>query len=226
MINAVEQFQFMSSKIGVSIIEDNKSIRENVSKYISYSDDMEIISAFDSIETFIAFGSSKSASRSDLLLLDIGLPGKSGLQGIPLILEQQPTIDIVMLTTYEEEEMILKALCLGAVGYISKKTSLADITDGLRIVNSGGSYMSPMIAREIFNHFGKANTKIKKPNILSNRQLDVLTKLVDGKTYNVIAAELNISIDTVKSHIKKLYRVLHVQNKAEAISKYLKGEIN
>lgn len=225
MNHAALQIATMSSKISVSIIEDNKSIRENVSKYITYSDDMEVLSAFDSIESYLEYGAKKQAILSDLLLLDIGLPGKSGLEGIPLILEQQPGIDIVMLTTYEEEEIILKALCLGAVGYISKKTSLADITEGLRIVHNGGSYMSPMIAREIFNHFGKPKPNTDKPNILSPRQNDVLKKLVDGKTYQAIAIELNISVYTVKTHIKKLYRVLHVQNKAEAISKFLKGEI-
>ena len=227
MLSLAIEFQYMSSKIGVSIIEDNKSIRENVSKYISYSEDMEITAAFDSVEAFLttANNDNEDAPVSDLLLLDIGLPGKSGLEGIPLILERYPTVDIVMLTTYEEEEIILKALCLGAVGYISKKTSLADITNGLRIVNNGGSYMSPMIAREIFNHFAKPKAFKNKPNLLSPRQQDILEKLVDGKTYQVIAKELSISVETVKSHIKKLYKVLHVQNKAEAISKYLKGEI-
>jgi len=226
MTHAALQIATMSSKISVSIIEDNKSIRENVRKYITFSDDMEVLSAFDSIESYLEFGAKQQAVVSDLLLLDIGLPGKSGLEGIPLILEQHPAIDIVMLTTYEEEEIILKALCLGAVGYISKKTSLADITEGLRIVHNGGSYMSPMIAREIFNHFGKPKLNNKKPNILSPRQNDILEKLVDGKTYQGIASELSISVDTVKTHIKRLYKVLHVQNKAEAISKFLKGEIN
>ena len=225
MIKAATYPRTMSSKISVSIIEDNKSIRENVSKYISFSDDMTVLSAFNSIESFIEFGITQPGVISDILLLDIGLPGKSGLEGIPLIIEQQPAIDIVMLTTYEDEDIILKALCLGAVGYISKKTSLADITDALRIVNNGGSYMSPMIAREIFNHFGKGISKTPKPNILSPRQMDILEKLVDGKTYHTIAEELDISKDTVKSHIKKMYKVLHVQNKAEAITKYLKGDI-
>lgn len=225
MIKASTSALTMSSKISVSIIEDNKSIRENVSKYISFSDDMTILSAFNSIESFIEFGRKQPNVISDILLLDIGLPGKSGLEGIPLIVEQQPAIDIVMLTTYEDEEIILKALCLGAVGYISKKTSLADITDALRIVNSGGSYMSPMIAREIFNHFGKGISKTNKPNILSPRQIDILEKLVEGKTYHTIAEELDISKETVKSHIKKMYKVLHVQNKAEAITKYLRGDI-
>ena len=220
-----DQLPVMSSKINVCIIEDNKSIRENVSKYISFTDELVVHTAFDSVEAFIDYGNKNKGEVCDILLLDIGLPGKSGLEGIPLILEQQPAIDIIMLTTYDEEDIILKALCLGAVGYISKKTSLADIVEAIKIVNNGGSYMSPMIAREIFNHFGKGLIKSKEPSILTPRQLDILQKLVDGKTYPVIANELGISTETVKTHIKKLYKVLHVQNKAEAISKYLKGEI-
>jgi len=226
MNNLASTLLVMSSKISVSIIEDNKSIRENVSKYISFSDDLDVLNAFGSVESYLAAQKKKPDVISDVLLLDIGLPGMSGIEGIPHILELNPAIDIVILTTYEEEDVILKAICLGAVGYISKKSSLAEIIDGIRIVNNGGSYMSPMIAREIFNHFGKGPSKISKPNILSPRQMDILLKLVEGKTYQTIASELGIAVDTVKSHIKKLYKVLHVKNKAEAISKYLKGDLN
>lgn len=225
MINSTIQLQPMTSKITVSIIEDNKSIRENVSKYISYSDDLSIISSFQSVEAYLEAHNEKPQVACDLLLLDIGLPGMSGLDGIPLILENNPALDIVMLTTYEEEEIILKAICKGAVGYISKKSSLSEILDGLRIVNNGGSYMSPMIAREIFNHFAKPKLKSEASNILSPRQTDILKMLVDGKTYKDIASELGIAIDTVKTHIKKMYKVLHVKNKTEAIRKYLTNNL-
>lgn len=219
----------MSSKISVSIIEDNIAIRENVSTYISFSDDIIVQNSYGSIESYLDYVNRNPNIVTDILLLDIGLPGKSGLEGLPIILEKQPSLDIIMLTTYEDEDIILKALCLGAVAYISKKSSLAEICDALRIVNSGGSYMSPLIAREIFNHFAKSSElkQIKiKSNILSPRQLDILEKLVEGMSYKSIGHELNISVHTVKSHIKKLYKVLHVNNKAEAISKYLKGELS
>lgn len=217
----------MSSKISVSIIEDNVAIRENVSKYISFTNDIVVENAFGSVEDYLAFCTKHPKMISDILLLDIGLPGKSGLEGLPLILEQKPGLDVVMLTTYEEEDIILKALCLGAVAYISKKSSLAEIADALRIVNNGGSYMSPIIAREIFKHFASsANDSPKLSSIaLSPRQLDILKQLVEGMTYKSIGKNLDISVETVKSHIKKLYKVIHVNNKAEAIAKYLKGDL-
>lgn len=221
----------MSSKISVSIVEDNVAIRENVSTYISFSDDITVSNSYGSIESYLDDIIRNPNVVTDILLLDIGLPGKSGLEGLPLILEKQPNLDIVMLTTYEEEDIILKALCLGAVGYISKKSSLAEICEALRIVSNGGSYMSPLIAREIFKHFANSSSTLNpkarvKSNMLSPRQLDILEKLVDGMSYKSIGAELHISVETVKSHIKKLYKVLHVHNKAEAISKYLKGDFS
>lgn len=217
----------MSSKISISIIEDNVAIRENVSKYISFTNDIIVENAFGSVEAYLAFYKKNPKSISDILLLDIGLPGKSGLEGLPLILDQKPGLDVVMLTTYEEEDVILKALCLGAVAYISKKSSLAEIAEALRIVNNGGSYMSPIIAREIFKHFaGSANESPKVSSIaLSPRQLDILKQLVEGMTYKSIGKNLDISVETVKSHIKKLYKVIHVNSKAEAIAKYLKGDL-
>ncbi len=217
----------MSSKISISIVEDNIAIRENVSKYISFTNDIVVENTFGSVEDYLAFNKKNLKSITDILLLDIGLPGKSGLEGLPLILEQKPGLDVVMLTTYEEEDIILKALCLGAVAYISKKSSLAEIAEALRIVSNGGSYMSPIIAREIFKHFAStANASPKINSIaLSSRQLDILKQLVEGLTYKSIGKNLDISVETVKSHIKKLYKAIHVSNKAEAIAKYLKGDI-
>jgi hypothetical protein len=161
--------------------------------------------------------------ESDILILDIGLPGLSGLEAIPIILARLPKQDIIMLTTYEEEDVILKALCSGACSYISKKASLEEIVDALRIVANGGSYMSPSVAREIVNHL--MGGRISKASILSDRQKEILEKLVDGKSYSTISSELFISIETVRSHVKKLYKVLQVNNKTEAITQYMKGYI-
>ena len=130
---------------------------------------------------------------------------------------------MVILTTYEEEDVILKALCSGACSYISKKASLPEIIDALRIVVNGGSYMSPSIAREIVNHLMEG--RVSKATILTDRQKEILEMLVDGKSYGAISQQLFISVETVRSHIKKLYKVLQVNNKTEAITKYMKGHI-
>jgi len=209
-------------KIRVSIIEDNKVIRDNVSKFISFHDDFEIAAVHGSAKTFLE-SLQIGGVQTDILLLDIGLPGISGLEAIPLILEKMPELNIVMLTTYEEEDVIVKALCSGACSYISKKASLEEIVEALRIVAAGGSYMSPSIAREIVNHL--MGGRISKATILTDRQREILEKLVDGKSYQTIAAELYVSIETVRSHVKKMYKVLHVNNKTEAITQYMKGYI-
>lgn len=210
------------SKIRVSIIEDNKVIRDNVSKFISFHDDFEIAAVHGSAKTFLE-SLQIGGVQTDILLLDIGLPGISGLEAIPLILEKMPDLNIVMLTTYEEEDVIVKALCSGACSYISKKASLEEIVEALRIVAAGGSYMSPSIAREIVNHL--MGGRVSKATILTDRQREILEKLVDGKSYQTIAAELYVSIETVRSHVKKMYKVLHVNNKTEAITQYMKGYI-
>ncbi len=208
----------------ITLIEDVPSIRENVSKFINLHDEFEVCKTFDSVESFILSVDHNSAFCPDIILLDIGLPGMSGVDGIPHILGKRPDIDIIMLTTYEEEEIILKALCSGACSYISKKASLKQIVEAIRIVAEGGSYMSPSIAREIVNHL-LGGPKKTITNSLTERQNQILKGLSEGKSYKHISEELFISIETVRTHIKKLYRHLQVNNKAEAIAMYLQGKI-
>jgi len=208
----------------VTIIEDHKIIREQITKFLNMQNDLEVNNMFGSVESFLSYCKNHPLFSPDIILLDIGLPGISGLEGIPNILELRPDVDIMMLTTYEEEDKILKALCSGACSYLSKKASLTEILDAVRVVSHGGSYMSPTIAREIIQYL--MGGKISKNSILTERQREILQYLVDGKTYKEIGDALFISTHTVKGHIKKLYRSLQVQNKSEAIAKYLKGEIH
>ena len=131
-----------------------------------------------------------------------------------------------MLTTYEEEDVILQSICAGACSYISKKSSLSQIVDAMRIVKMGGSYMSPSIAREIVSYLKVDKVaKTTTANSLTDRQNEILKSLAEGKTYKAISKELFISIETVRSHVKKLYKHLQVKNKAEAISLYLQGKV-
>jgi len=207
----------------ISMIEDVEDILNSVTKYISFHEEFEVQEVFSSIESFQHHVTLHPEFIADIILLDIGLPGMSGLDGISHIIKVLPDIDIIMLTTYEEEEVILKALCSGACSYISKKASLKQIVDAIRIVAKGGSYMSPSIAREIVNHLLGGPKEVK--NSLTERQNQILKSLSEGKSYRHISEELFISVETVRSHIKKLYRQLQVSNKAEAISLYLQGKI-
>ncbi|MGL4631420.1 MAG: response regulator [Leadbetterella sp.] len=210
-------------KIKISIIEDNKIIRDNVSKFIGFHEEFELVIVEDSMESFLLEKKTNPQKVSDIILLDIGLPGMSGIEGIPLLLELMPQVNVIILSTYEEEDMILKALCSGACSYISKKAGLSEIVEAIRVVVAGGSYMSPSIAREIINYL--IGGRVSKATILSERQKEILEKLVDGKSYQVISEELFISVETVRVHIKKMYKVLHVNNKTEAIKMYMMGQI-
>lgn len=210
-------------KTRVSLIEDNKVIRENVSKFIGFHEEFELVMIHGSAEAFLLEFEANPKKTSEILLLDIGLPGISGLEALPILLEKMPFLNVIILSNYEEEDIILKALCSGACSYVSKKASLSKIVDAIRIVVNGGSYMSPTIAREIINHL--MGGRVSKATILSDRQKEILQKLVDGKSYQAISEDLFISIETVRSHIKKMYKVLHVNNKTEAITKYMKGHI-
>ena len=213
-----------TSQIKLGIIEDDKVIQTNLMRYLELSGQIKIsVSAF-SVEEYFSKIQENPTIQSDVLLLDIGLPGMSGLEAIEPILKQNEGLSIIILTTFEDESMNLKAMCSGAVAYISKKTSLKKIEEAIRIVANGGSYMSPNIARDIFNYMvkSKENTSDK---LLSKRQKEVLEKLVEGLSYTQIGKALFISPETVRTHIKNIYKALHVNNKVEAIKKYLSSDL-
>ncbi|WP_299391398.1 response regulator transcription factor [uncultured Gelidibacter sp.] len=146
----------------------------------------------------------------------------SGIDGIPLLKNELPNTDIIMLTTFEDSDSIFKALCAGACSYLSKKTSLKKIQEAVEIVVDGGSYMSPSIARKIANHYAP---KSIKNHLLTPRQQEIVTGIVDGKSYKMIADDLFVSIDTVRSHIKNIYKTLEINSKAELIRKSYDKEI-
>jgi DNA-binding NarL/FixJ family response regulator len=209
-------------QINLALIEDDSVIRESLAAYLGAHPAIEIRVVADSVEHFLEQISSRPI-KADLLLLDIGLPGMSGLEGIRHIRQKCPDMDIVMLTTFEDDDKIFKALCSGACSYITKRTPLNTILEAVFTIHRGGSYMSPSIARKVVQHF---MPKAPKTNdILSPRQQQIVQGLVDGLSYKLIADKLSISIDTVRDHIKHIYRTLEVNSKAEVIRKSLDGEI-
>ena len=209
-------------KINLAIIEDDAIIRGNLEAYLSANPAISIHLIAESLEDGLAQLDADPALVIDTFLLDIGLPGMSGLEGIPHILKRLPDVDIVMLTTFEEEEMIFKALCAGAVAYLSKRTPLVKIQEALFVIHRGGSYMSPTIARKVVSYF-KPNKKAK--STLTDRQMQIVQGVVDGLSYKLIADKYMISIDTVRDHIKKIYRTLGINSKSELVKKALSGEL-
>lgn len=210
-------------KINLAIVEDDILIKESLESYLGDNLTIDIKFIAPSVEDFLNALQVSRAPEVDVLLLDIGLPGMSGLEGISHIQKLLPKTNIIMLTTYEEDDKIFKALCAGAVSYISKRTPLTKIEEAITTIYHGGSYMSPSIARKVINYFGPKKTE-NGMNSLTARQLQIVECVVEGLSYKMIANKLMISIDTVRDHIKKIYRLLNINSKAELIKKSYEGK--
>lgn len=209
-------------QINLAIVEDDVLIRESLESYLGDNKSIHIQFIATSVEDFLKAIEVSREPEVDVLLLDIGLPGMSGLEGIQHIKKSLPKTSIIMLTTYEEDDKIFKALCAGAISYISKRTPLTKIEEAITTIYHGGSYMSPSIARKVINYFGNGGApKDTKDQLtsLTPRQKQIVQGVVDGLSYKMIAEKLLISIDTVRDHIKKIYKVLSINSKAELIKK-------
>ncbi len=209
------------SLIKLAIIEDDLLIQESLNDFFVAQPHIGCIQISASVEDFLI--ALKDLERTpEVILLDINLLGMSGIDGIPLILNELPKVDIIMLTTFEDNDSIYKALCAGACSYLSKKTPLKKIMEAVEVVYDGGSYMSPSIARKIINAYAP---KRNKSDLLTSRQKEIVTGIVDGKSYKMIANDLFVSLDTVRSHIKNIYKALEINSKAELIKKSYDNEI-
>ena len=211
----------MASVVG--IVEDNKKIRDLIQRFLDMQDELKCPVAVDSVEEMLEYLEDHPAP--DVILMDIQLPGMSGIKGIGLIKEKYENVDIIMLTVYHDSHKIFNALRAGASGYLLKHTSLPEIKESILKLVDGGAPMSPQIARKVINHFQENAPKKNTDSDLTPREHDIVNGLVDGLSYKMIADRYDISIDTVRAHIRNIYKKLHVNSKAEVIAKSLKGEI-
>ena len=212
--------------IRVGIIEDDRTINESLSESINHFPAMELVFNAFSVEEAFLFLEKNEGLGVDIILLDIGLPGMDGLTAIPHIRQRLEKTDIIMLTTFDEGEKIFKALSSGACSYISKKTSLKVIMDAIFTVYRGGAFMSPSIARKVAQFFLPIQDLPSKTiSKLTPRQMEIVKALSEGLSYKMIGSELSISIDTVRTHIKKIYRSLEVNSKIEVINLYRDGKL-
>ena len=211
--------------IHLGIIEDEPIMLASVEECFDGNRDVSVVHAATSVEDFLS--RVPSSSPLNTLLLDIMLPGMNGLAGIPRLLERWPEMDIIMLTNSDESDNIFRALQSGAVGYISKRrVNPTIIRDAVHTVNRGGSYMSPSIARQVVAfHNQQRKQRVATADQLTARQLEIVQGLVDNLSYREIGERLDISIETVRDHIKNIYRKLQVNSKMEVVHKKLKGEI-
>ena len=206
--------------INVSVIEDDPVIQSSLVQSLDMNPHMKCDFAVNSVEKGLEELSLLYDRKPDVLILDIGLPGMTGLQGIRHLKKSAPDMDIIILTTYDDSDKIFEALCSGACSYIFKKTSLKAIMEAVITVHGGGSYMSPSIARKIANHFIPKETSNSLVEILTKRQLEIVKSLADGLSYKLIAGKYGISLDTVRSHIKTIYKTLEVNSKIEVVNLY------
>jgi DNA-binding NarL/FixJ family response regulator len=163
--------------------------------------------------------------QPDIVLMDIEMPNVDGISGVKIINRLFPNVKVIMQTVFEDDEKIFDALRFGASGYILKKTDPSKIIDAIHEVMNGGSPMTPSIATRVLKFFRDKSDTGKQDFGLTDRETDILQKLVDGKSYKMISSDLNISYHTVNSHIKKIYDKLQVHSVSEAVSKALQQKI-
>lgn len=203
--------------ISVSIVEDDKLIREALKDMLNEAEGFECLGSYGNCESAIEDLPKK---KPLVMLMDIELPGMSGIEGVKKIKERYPKIDIIMLTVHEDLSLVFKALSAGACGYLDKSTTEEKILDSIKEIYDGGAPMSYKIAKLVVSSFQKKND-----NLLTVREFDVLDLLCKGHSYKEIAYKLFISVGTVRHHIKNIYYKLHVHSKSEAVAKALKERI-
>jgi DNA-binding NarL/FixJ family response regulator len=201
--------------IKVCLVEDIKEIREGMISLLTLDQRFEVLAAYTDAETAAEHLPDWNA---DIVVMDINLPGMSGIECIKKVKKQCPRSQFIMFTIYEDDEKVFDALEAGANGYLLKKTPLAKITDSLVELHEGGSPMSTQIARKVIEKMHIAESE-EDQNILSPRENEIIQLLAKGLLYKEISEQLNITTGTVRQHIHRIYEKLHVQNRTEAINK-------
>ena len=205
-----------SAPFSLVIIEDNPLISKIVTEYFKRSAQFELLFSARSTEEFI---DSWKDQHIGIILCDIGLPGKSGIEATSYIKRKSPVTQVVMFSVSDDKETVFKALCAGASGYLLKDTPMSKIEDHLIEVMNGGAAMSPAVARMVVGYF---NPLLDKPegretDVLTKRELEVAMLLQHGATYRAVAEQLFISVDTVKFHIRNIYSKLQVNSRSELV---------
>lgn len=211
----------MKNLIKVVIVEDNAFIRSGWEEILDTEKDLIITGSFDNSEDALV---SKAITQCDIVLMDIGLPGMSGVEAVKILMQKQPEVKVIMISVYEDDQNIFDALCNGAVGYLHKKVSPDALLEAIRSTINGGSPMSPNIARKVIASFQQAKPASKEEE-LNDREMEVLKHMSLGKSYSTIAADIYLSVDGVRYHIRNIYRKLQVHSSSEAVAKGIKNRL-
>lgn len=204
--------------IKVAIVEDNSTLRDSLSKLINQTDGMQCVAALNNLLNIV---SDLNKTKPDVILMDIGLPHISGIEGVRTVKDNFNTIEILMFTIFEDDDKIFEAIKAGASGYLLKKSPAEEITEAIRSLYYGGSPMSASIARRVIQSFRDPAPVAKDAYHLTTRENEILHSLVDGLSYKRLAEKYFISISTVRTHIRHVYEKLQVNSKSQAVAKVL-----
>jgi DNA-binding NarL/FixJ family response regulator len=210
----------MSGELRILIVEDQRSLREGIGTLLGAVPGYRVAGAYASMEEALTVA---STSGADVALLDIGLPGMSGIEGVRRLRELLPEVAVLMLTVHADNENVFAAICAGACGYLLKDTPPERLVAALRELHEGGAPMAPEVARKVVTMFQRRAGARAEIAALSARESEVLALLADGHSYKTAARLLSISLDTVRFHVRHIYEKLHVHSKSEAVVRALKS---
>ena len=211
-----------AAALKIGIIEDQPKIREGLRSLIDGTNGYRCVGSFGSMEEALA---KVSYDLPDVLLVDIGLPGMSGIEGTRRLKDQHPGLAVLMLTVYDDDRRIFDAMCAGACGYLLKKTPPARLLESLKEVMGGGAPMSPEVARRVVALFREIRPPEQADYQLTPHEIRILALLVEGYNYKTAGDELGVSINTIRFHMRSIYEKLQVHSKSEAVAKALRNRI-
>jgi len=204
--------------IKVSIVEDNPALRETLAKMFSEAPGIQCVSAHGTGEEAV---NKLPEANPDVVLVDIHLPGMSGIECVAKLKSQFPKLQMLMLTRYEQNDLIFNSIRAGASGYLLKSTPLGELINAVEQVHGGGAPMSMQIARKVVDHFRQIQQPASDVEALTQREQEILELLAKGYYYKEIGDTLGISYNTVRTHLQHIYEKLHVQSRTGAVLKFL-----
>lgn len=211
------------STVKVAIVEDHREFREYLSALISGTEGFECLGSFRSVED--ALPKLTTSRVPDVMLIDIGLPGMSGIEGIRLFKERYPEILFLTLTIHDDDERIFDSLCAGASGYLLKKTQPSRLVESVREATQGGAPMSPEVARRVIKLFREIRPPERADYNLTPHEIRILKLLVEGHNYKTAAVKLGVAPTTINFHLQNIYQKLQVHSKTEAVAKVLRNRL-
>jgi len=211
-------------EIKVGIVEDQRKFREYLAALIDGSEGFRCAGSFRSMEEALD-RIVPGDDMPDVVLVDIGLPGMDGIEGIRILKERYPKLILLMHTVYDGNERIFDALCAGANGYLLKKTSPARLLEGLREALAGGAPMTPEVAHQVIKLFREIRPAEKQDEQLTPHEVRLLEMLAEGHNYETAASELGVTTHTISFHLQRIYEKLHVHSKTEAVAKALRNRL-